>query len=67
MIKTTPQKRVNKLIKDLKNTPHQIGLVYLEELLVQAVKSDISKMFLTDGHMNSFIDRVNNHITNNRQ
>lgn len=62
----TPQQRVNRLVKELKSTPHQIGLVYLEELLIQAVKSDISKLFLTDGHKNSFTEIVNNHITNNR-
>ncbi len=65
---SSPQQRVNRLVKDLKTTPHQIGLVYLEELLINAVdtNSDISKIFLTNGHLVAFRNKINKHITNNR-
>ncbi len=67
----SPQQRVNRLVKDLKSTPYQIGLVYLEELLITAVKTDslnidIREMFLSDAHYIEFREKVNTHLTNNR-
>jgi len=64
----SPQQRVNRLVKDLKSTPYQIGLVYMEELLINAVDtdSDISKMFLSDAHLLDFRSKITKHLTNNR-
>ena len=63
----SPQQRVNRLVKDLKSTPYQIGLVYLEELLINAVDTtyDISKMFLSGAHLLHFRNRVTKHFRNN--
>jgi len=61
----TPQQRVNRLVKDLKSTPYQIGLVYLEELLLNAVDNN-SEIFLSDAHKLDFRSKVTKHLTNNR-
>ncbi len=64
----TPQQRVNRLVKDLKTTPYQIGLVYLEELLLKVVENDdvCNDTFMSSGHETDFRNRVVEHIKNNR-
>ena len=64
----TPQQRINKLVKELKNTPYQIGLVYLEELLIKGVQNEkvCFDTFISDAHKEILEKSINDNIINNR-
>ena len=58
----TPQQRINKLIKDLKTTPYQIGLVYLEHLLVNLTNDENFMEGYPIGHKIDLKNRINKYL-----
>jgi|TARA_R100000482_G_C5102391_1_gene136279 hypothetical protein len=61
-----PSKRLNKLLKNLKDTPYEIGAMYLELLLVMLANSDdfLEIKGIKQGHLKDLKNRINQYLIN---
>lgn len=64
----TPSKRLNELLKDLKDTPYEIGALYLELLILNYANSDDFTTRLENiniikpSHLRDLKNRINQHL-----